>query len=155
MNDGSEVMFFGSSDGVVYQMDKGTSFDGDEIERYAHFAFNFSGSPRGRKRYKHAEFEIQGEGYAEFNVRTELSYNSSAITQDSAVTTITELSSGVWDSGVWDALFWDGRTLVPSDVSIGGTGTNISVIIQSLSDYFYAITFSAVILDYSERRRSR
>jgi hypothetical protein len=51
-NDGSEGIFFGSSDGQVYQMERGTSFDGDAIEAYIYLAFNHSKTPRQRKRYR-------------------------------------------------------------------------------------------------------
>jgi hypothetical protein len=73
-NDGSEGIFFGSSDGQVYQMERGTSFDGDAIEAYIYLAFNHSKTPRQRKRYRQASFEVAGEGYAEFSFSYELGY---------------------------------------------------------------------------------
>lgn len=155
MNDGTEAMFFGSSDGFVYQMDKGTSFDGDEIERYAHLAFNFSGSPRARKRYKHAEFEIQGEGYSEFMASAEIAYGRAETLQPVEKTLLTDLSATQWDVFTWDAFTWDGITLNAFGISLEGTGDNISIIVRSTSDYFLPLTFSAVLLDYSERRRLR
>jgi hypothetical protein len=63
-SDGSETIFFGSTNGMVYQMEKGTSFDGDAIEHYLHLAFNFSKSPRVNKRYR----EVRARG-VRFRIR--------------------------------------------------------------------------------------
>ncbi|MEM7709186.1 MAG: hypothetical protein AAF264_00195 [Pseudomonadota bacterium] len=41
-----ELIFAGSEDGCVYQMDAGTSFDGQEVEAFVLFAFNHLGSPQ-------------------------------------------------------------------------------------------------------------
>jgi hypothetical protein len=154
-NDGTEVMFFGTSDGYVMQMDKGTSFDGDEIEAFMYLAFDAQRMPRQRKRYKHAQFEIQGDGYAEFRIGSELGYASSDISQPVNIDIVSSFSAGRWDVGNWDTGVWDGRTLQPSDVSLTGTAENISLIIYSNSDYFAPTTMSGVLMDYTVRRSLR
>jgi hypothetical protein len=78
-SDGSEQMFFGSSDGFVYQMEKGTSFDGQDIEAFIYLAFNSSRMPRQLKHYQHGVFEVAGAGYAEFSFRYDLGYASADI----------------------------------------------------------------------------
>lgn len=155
MNDGTEAMYFGCTDGFVYQLDKGTSFDGDSIESHMSLAFDHSKSPRVLKRYKNAMFEVRGEGYVEFACRGELGYNTPDIGQSSYGTSVASFAAGVWDTGTWDLLVWDGQTLLPSSVRLDGTAENASVIVQINSDYFAPITFTGAILDYSLRRRNR
>lgn len=155
LNDGTEVIFFGSSDGHVYQMEKGTSFDGDAIEAFVHLVFNHSRSPRQRKRYRKASFEVAGEGYAEFNFSYELGYATAQIEQPGAVTVEAALQAGYWDSGTWDALVWDGAELLPAEVDVTGTAENISIKVASNSDYFQPLKISGCILHYSTRRQVR
>jgi hypothetical protein len=49
--DNHERVMFGSDDGFVYEMDKGTSFDGAEFFRYIRIPFNHCGSPGYLKRF--------------------------------------------------------------------------------------------------------
>jgi hypothetical protein len=157
MNDGSEVMFFGGSTGYLFQLDKGTSFDGAEIEYYLDFAFDHQKRPRILKRYKHVQLEVAGDGYAELNLSHELGYNSSEIGQPGLTNIPTEFSSSVWDGGgSWDTnLVWDGQTLMPSNLSLDGTAENISLKVRGSSDYFRAFTLSGALIDYSLRRSLR
>lgn len=155
MSDGSEALYFGSSDGFVYQMDKGTSDDGDDIEHFIELSFDFSKTPRIRKRYKHLEFEVQGEGYAEFSAGAEISYGAASVLQPAVKTLVTAFSQARWDAFTWDAFTWDGENLDGFGMSIGGTGRNISIVLRSTSDYYSPITVSGALLDYSERRRLR
>lgn len=153
--DGTEVTYFGSDNGYVYQLDKGTSFDGDTLNYNFTTSISFFGSPRTRKRFRRAVYEIQGNGYAEFSHSYELSYNSSTITQQSAESVVTNLTEGRWDTGTWDVLFWDGVTLTPSEALLSGTADNIAIKVTSDNDYFQPITFSGVLIHYSMRRQLR
>jgi hypothetical protein len=47
--DGVERAFIGASDGYVYELGKGNSFDGGLIEHYLRLSFNHFGSPRQKK----------------------------------------------------------------------------------------------------------
>ncbi len=154
-SDGTEVMMFGSDDGFVYQMDKGTSFDGDAINQYMVLNFHHSKSPRLNKSYKSASLEADGSGYAEFNFSYELGYISSEIAQPQPEAREIEFASGNWDVGSWDSGFWDGQTLQPANFKLEGTAENISLIIRSESDYFEPIQFSGVLMTYIPRRKLR
>ncbi|MGE5525470.1 MAG: hypothetical protein ACM3SS_17290, partial [Rhodospirillaceae bacterium] len=154
-SDGTEVIFFGSSDGMVYQLERGTSFDGDAIEYYLHLVWNPLKSPRQRKRFRHAMLEVSGDGYAEFNVRAELGYGTTDIDQPGNSAIVTSFSAGTWDNGTYDVGVWDGITLTPSEFSLEGTAENLSLVIQGSSDYFVAHTLSGAIIHYSPRRAMR
>jgi hypothetical protein len=154
-NAGNEVIMFGSDDGFVYQLEKGTSFDGDAINRYLVFHFHHSKSPRVSKAYKSLSLEAEGTGYAEFNFSYELGYADTDIAQPTSTTNTLDFSAGRWDTGTWDTGFWDGRTLQPSNFKLEGTGENISLIIRSESDYFFPIKFSGALLRLILRRQLR
>ena len=152
---GAEVIYFGSSDGKVYQDEKGTSHDGDEIEVIASLHYYHSGTPRVEKGYKDVSFEASGGGYAEFNFTFELGYASTSIPQPGTTTETTNFSSAKWDSFTWDAFIWDGQTLLPSNLTLEGESENISFIIKSSSDYFSPVVFNGALIHTQPRRQLR
>lgn len=154
-NDGSEVIYFGSSDGFVYQMEKGTSFDGQDIEAYLYLVFNASRNPRQIKHYKHGSLEVSGNGYAEFNIRYELGYASTDIPQPANQSAALSFAPVFWDAFTWDSFVWDGTALAPATFDMPGDAENVSLIIQSRSDYFSPLTFSGAFVEYIQRRGLR
>lgn len=154
--DGSPVGYFGGANGYVYQMDKGSSFDGDNIAARLILNVDSIGSPRLLKRYRRASLEIQGDSYAAFQFGYTLGYGSTTIGQPTDVSYSSNFS-GVpqWDTFVWDQFTWDGRTLSPSEVEMKGTAENYQMTIRSDSDYLYPFTINSTIVHYSMRRRIR
>lgn len=153
--DGTETSFFGSTNGYVYRLDAGTSFDGLEIAANVLLTYNHTGSPRVLKRYRKGSLEIGGTGYAEFTFAYELGYSTPLLGQPIGATYESALIASYWDSVNWDAFVWDGRTLAPSEVEVNGTAENIAVQISSISDIYPPFTVNSVILHYTLRRGLR
>lgn len=154
-NDGTEVMMFGSSDGFVYQLDKGTSFDGDDIEAFFKLHYNFLKSIRWLKAYKGLTLEASGSGYSEFSISVELGYNSTDISQPATQNQVLPFTTVQWDTFVWDQFIWDGANLGPSSVKLEGSGENISIVIRKNSDYFTPISLTGAMVRYVHRRQLR
>lgn len=152
---GKEEIYFGSSDGYVYQMDIGTSFDGDTITWSAELAYNHFGSPRQLKQFRKGVTEVTGSHYAEFSFGYTLSYGSTEFDTPSNVTNVSELSGTNWDSFTWDQFFWDGRTLAPNESDITGTAENIALMFSGSSDEFEPFTLCGEIVHFSPRRIMR
>ena len=152
---GAEVLMFGSTDGYVYQMERGTSFDGNSIEAFFTTHYVHSKTPRWNKHYKSVVLEITGSGYADFNFTYELGYTSTDISQPSSVLTTAEFSSAKWDAFTWDAFTWDGQVLKPSVLKLSGSAENISLIVRSDSDYHEPLSFSGAQIRYLQRRQLR
>ena len=153
--DGSETAFFGSTNGFVYRLDAGTSFDGAEISANLVLVFNAIGSPRVLKRFRRGSLEITGTGYAEFAFSYDLGYAAPDISQDLQSTYESQLVASYWDQVFWDAFVWDGRTLAPSEVEVRGTAENIAVRVASISAIYQPFTVNSVILHYTLRRGLR
>ncbi len=153
--DGTETSFFGSTNGYIYRLDAGTSFDGQEIAASVLLTYNHTGSPRVLKRYRKGSLEIGGTGYAEFTFAYELGYSTPLISQPLGSVYESALVASYWDSVNWDSFVWDGRTLAPSEVEVNGTAENIAVRISSISDTYPQFTVNSVILHYSLRRGLR
>lgn len=154
--DGSEAIYFGSDDGWVYQMEKGTSFDGDEIEYYLDLAYNFQKRPRVNKCYRDCTLEVEGSGYASFNFGFSLGYGSTDIPQPDVQSVVTNFSATFWDAFVWDAFYWDGVTLMPNTVDMNnGEAENVSLAIRGTSDYYQPFTLTGAIVHFTPRKRLR
>lgn len=153
--DGAETSFFGSTNGYVYRLDAGTSFDGVEISAFLILVFNAIRSPRILKRYRRGSLEITGTSYAEFTFSYDLAYSSTDVGQDTGSAYSSSLVSSFWDSVDWDNFVWDGRTLAPSEVEVRGTAENIAIRIASISDIYQPFTVNSTILHYSFRRGLR
>ena len=153
--DGSETAFFGSTNGYVYRLDAGTSFDGSEISANMVLVFNAIGSPRVLKRYRRASLEVTGTSYAEFAFSYDLGYGSIEYEQGAPRSYESNLVASFWDRVTWDQFIWDGRTLAPSEVEVEGTAENIAVRVASISSIYQPFTINSVILHYSMRRGLR
>lgn len=153
--DGNEYILAGGTDGYVYRLNKGTSFDGENISGYINLSFSHQKSPRGRKRYRKAVYEITGETYAEMQVSYEIGYGSTDINQGFTQTAVAQLGSVFWDNFTWDSFYWDGRNLLPTEQELTGTAENVSLIIRCDANYIAPFTVHSVILHYTNRRQLR
>ena len=154
-NDATEGIFFGSDDGWVYQMEKGTSFDGEDIEAYFDLAYCFSGSFRTTKNYHDAVLEMQGPGYVEFFAGYALGYSSTDYIQADARTLLTRFQQTNWDGFTWDTFAWDGVTLGPSVLEVDGEAENVSIGIRCVGDEFMPFTVTGGMIHYTPRREIR
>ena len=153
--DGSAKPFFGSSNGFVYQLDAGTSFDGLPISANLSLVFDSTNSPRILKRYRKASIEVTGSAYAEIQFGYDLGYRSTNIPQAIDASYQSDLRSGYWDEMIWDSFFWDGSDISPTEIEVNGTAENIGIRISSTSALFQPFTVNSVIVHYTPRRGLR
>ena len=158
LSTGEEVTYFTSDDGFVYQDNTGTSFDGDAIQARLRPVFNNLKSPRLRKQYLSAVFEVECEGYAEVNATYDLGYASgnteqAAPQQDQILTG----AGGYWDSSdfTWDQFTWDSPVVSDARISIDGTDVNIGFLFYSNRAQDDSHTVQGVNLLYIPRRLVR
>lgn len=148
--------YAGGTNGYVYQLDVGTSFDGQDIDAFLIFNWNTMRSPRIRKRYRKASLEIQGGVYAAIQFGYNLSYSRTGVPQDGGRTY--ELTSGgtpFWDVFTWDQFYWDGGALSPQELEMRGTAENVQCVLRSGTDYIPSYTINSLLLHYSPRRGMR
>ena len=154
---GDGVSYFGATDGFVYEMEKGTSFDGDNIDAMIILSWDAIKSPRFLKAFKHASIELFSNVYAAIQFSYQLGYGSPEIDVSNAYTLATQTQGfGLWDSTqIWDDLYWDGQSLQPSEVDMTGSGENVQVCIASSQDYIDSYTLNSIIYHYTMRRALR
>jgi hypothetical protein len=155
---GDEVMLVGSaSGGYVYEMDKGSSFDGENIEAYITLNWNSMKHPRLLKELFGAALEIQGNFYAAFTFAYSLAYgDSTEQPQPASAEYTSNLDNQVyWDSISWDSFLWDGQTLIPSEVELAGCAVNMQVRLSSSTDYIYPFTVASMMTRWAPAAQLR
>jgi len=152
---GAARMFLGSTNGYVYELDRGTSFDGEPIPASIGLPFNSTNSPRLLKRYRKASVEVTGDAYAEFQFGYDLGYRSPYLTQDSDSSHTNDLRASYWDDWTWDDFVWDGSDVSPSEVEVRGTAENMAIRISAVSDILEPFTVNSIIVHYTFRRGLR
>lgn len=158
---GEEVVYFGSTNGMVYQAEKGTSFDGADIEAWVRLAFNPERSPRVRKRWRRMVCDVRVPSFAELNFTYEMDYGdyglAVAITQASEIvqTATSPGGGGFWDQFSWDEFTWDSELVSPPRFDLTGTGKNISLLFYSYDDITAPFTMQGITLHFTPRRNER
>lgn len=152
---GRPTTYFGSSNGMVYEMDAGTSFDGSSISSTLELVFNNMGNNRVLKRYRKASIEMSSTAYVQFNVGYALAYNSQEVEQGVDQSYSQYLRAAYWDSFTWDAFIWDGSGTVPAEIDLTGTAENIAIKVTADSDETPAYTLSSITTHYTQRRGLR
>lgn len=158
---GAEIMLFGSSDGYVRQLEKGTSFDGTAITAYIQTQYHYAKSLGWLKRYLSAVLEVKGQAYSEFMFSYQLGYNTTDLTQPLGADQVGALTNSLtftpvfWDSFIWDAFFWDGTALTPSRSKLAGEAENISLWIRKSADYMTPVTYTGARIRQVLRRQVR
>ncbi len=153
--DGSATQFFGSTNGYIYRLDAGTSFDGTAISANINLVFNSINSPRILKRYRKASVEMTGSAYSEIQFGYDLGYRSEFVPQAVDAAYDSDLRSSYWDEMTWDNFVWDGKDISPTEVEVTGTAENIGIRITSTSALFQPFTVNSVIVHYTMRRGLR
>ncbi len=146
----------GATSGYVYQLDIGTSFDGEDIDAYLIFNWNPIKSPRILKRYRRASLEMDGGVFASVQFGYNLSYGRSGVPQDLGRSyEIGSSGTPFWDSFTWDNFFWDGSSATVMETEMRGSGENVQIVLRSGTDYTPSYTVNSIILHHTPRRGLR
>jgi len=149
-----ETIVFVTNDeaGFVYIMDSGTSFDGLPIICRMSTAYYHYGSPRQRKAFKRATFEISAQNEQTFDIKVDFDYNELGSPRTIWYTpTLYNTDGGaVYSITEWGTMRYGGSAVtnrVP--IYLQGIGTNMSYKILSNEMYRPQHVVQNVITDYS------
>lgn len=152
---GKDVVFFGADNGFVYQADKGSSFDGEDIEAWLRMPFNNSQSPRMNKRYRMAVMEMTSRGYSLIRVQPEFSFGDDRIASHETVSKEIVGGGGYYDADLYDTFFYDARLAQTPSFKIKGTGINMALLFYSKSDYDLGHLLTGITIHFSPRALER
>lgn len=149
---GNEVLFFGSTDGYIYQMDKGTSFDGAAVEAFIRPAFNHLDSPQHNKRFFKMVAEIDATDSFTLSHTPDFSYaEKDDITQDLTVSS----GGGFLNIDDWNEFLWSEQSTDNPEAYISGSGLNYGSLFFTDLTYEAPHILHGIILHYSVRGLAR
>lgn len=150
-----ERIFFGADDGFVYELDVGTSFDGEEIISYLQLPWDHEGSPDVIKRWHKVIVEMDVTPDTTIGMFAEFDYadgeQGTLPQQDFTVSG----GGGAWDAVSWDLFYWSAPAEGRAEAYFDGQGENMSVIIVSTSADIVPYTLSSVRKKISIRGQKR
>lgn len=154
-SNGNEIAFFGSDNGFVYQIDAGTSFDGEEVEAFLRMAHNNLGTPFLEKRYHGISLELDASPLNTIGIVADFGYSDPDRPDVVEETFEVRGGGGFWDEDYWDEFYWSQPSEGVAHASIDGQGPNISVVISSQATYERPYTVTGMTIFYSHRRAIR
>lgn len=149
---GVEVLMFGSDNGYVYQLDKGTSFDGEEISYSIRLAFNNINSPDRIKRFFKAVVGIEAQSGCHLKWVDGYDYGADG---GASVDIYTRSGGGYWSISNWNEFAWSSPFYDNAVAYLNGSGTNIGIFMGGSSAYDESHTIQGITLHFSYRGLSR
>lgn len=152
---GREALYVGASNGFVYELNRGRSFDGAAFDWYIRLAFNSMRSPQSLKSFKRAFTELRTQSSGSLNVGYELGYASAAIPQPQAAKVRFDGQGGRFDEANFDSFFFDSAEFTQIGLDLEGDANNISYIYSGSSAKELPHTLFGVVTHFIPRRLMR
>jgi len=153
--DGVERVFVGAEDGYVYELNQGTSFDGEVIEAFIQLPFGHQGQPRTLKRYHKAILELIAGPRTSIALVAQFDYGVGLQPYPHSEIFGVEGGGGLWGISSWAEFQWDSPTVAQAESYLQGLGVNMSVIIFSSSATMDSYTLQGLTLMFSKRGQKR
>jgi hypothetical protein len=153
--DGRERAFVGATDGFVYELNVGTSFDGAAIEAYLQLPFAHQGGPRTLKRYHKAVADIIAGPQSQLAMVAQ--FDGGAGIQPYSHSEVFGISGGggMWGLSNWAEFQWDSPTIANAESYIQGLGVNMSLVMFSSSATMESYIIQGITLMFTTRGMKR
>jgi hypothetical protein len=153
--DGNEVLLIGSDDGYVYQLDAGTSADGEAVDAYLRLPFNHLGAPTQRKRFHKSTLEVDAGPDTSIGLTAEFSYADAGQPPVDEQSFTVSGGGGFWGQDQWGGFYWSAPVEGRAEAYLPGIGVNVSITAASATTYAPPHTMHGLILHYSLRGLDR
>lgn len=144
-----ERSFFGSTNGYVYEIDKGRSFDGQSITHFLKLNYWHVNSPSVNKRFRYLQIDLVPEGSASVLVGCDCNYGN--LTGMTSPSFYLGGNGGFWDIAIWDQFVWDNPTYTGIQWKLELEGYNISTVISGNAVNDASFTARGMLYQYSPR----
>lgn len=144
---GAEVVLFGSDAGWVFQLEKGTSFDGGFVTAYLRLPFNHLKSPRTKKRFRKLILELESQLESSLFFAPDFNYGSNTVPAYNVAAI--EGGGGYWNIADWDEFVWTSQTVAQAEASITGIGLNMGLYIYTHAVWEAPHLLQGVLIHYS------
>jgi hypothetical protein len=149
-NNRDDNIFIGSSNGMVYKLFTGTSFDGDVINTYLSSSFYHYNSPSYWKHFKSILYEVSGEDAVEFTYVLNFDYKESKFPDSETEVHNSNNTFDRWGTGTWGVFIWDPISLSRIKQMVTGYGTNMQIRISTSERYTEPHSIHNAIVTYNK-----
>lgn len=150
-----EISFFGSDDGKVMKMDTGFSFAGQPINSYLVTSFHHFQTPTLNKRFRMIQPDVRVSGDdVTLAVSATSDYSNGLISRGSS-NSLVQTGGALYDYSLWDQFKWDSVYHHDAPIRVSLTGTNMAVLVSSLTLLNTTHSIYGMALHYSPRRLKR
>lgn len=146
---GSSKKYFASTDGYVYEMDVGTSFDGSAITTTMITSYHSYGYPRNWKYFQRLTMEVEVSSALTLKTRQAYDYNEAYMPDVPEADHEVSPTGGVWGEGLWGTMVWGGSGNNREILYLSGYGTNMAIEIRTESKYAQSHILQNMIVDFT------
>lgn len=160
MSDGSDLMFFGTSDGYVMQEDIGMSFDGAVIDSTLRMHFNHFKSPSQKKRFRKLVLEIDSPADLVLNFKQSFDLDDGTYRPTGNQSGLQDLNTvgndgGTWAESNWDTFRWSAPVASQATAHIDGFGKSMNLLMWHSSAIDEPFTVQGLLIHHSKMGLSR
>tara|TARA_R110000824_G_scaffold401790_1_gene616450 strand:- start:34056 stop:35852 length:1797 start_codon:yes stop_codon:yes gene_type:complete len=152
---GVERIFAGATNGFVYELNIGKSFDGADIEAWIQLPFGHEGGPETLKRYFKALLEMEADPGTSISVTAIFDYSIGIQPYFENQQFVTDGAGGAWGDTELPTLTFNSPTTAQAEAYIDGAGKNMSLVIHSSSATQSSHTLQGVHRFFSARGKMR
>ncbi|KKK70106.1 hypothetical protein LCGC14_2927320, partial [marine sediment metagenome] len=105
-SNGNEIIIFGSTDGYIYQLDAGTSFDGSSVTAFIRLPFNHVGSPTQHKKWRQLTLQVDADISTVISVLVDFGFGDPEATTAAEETFTVAGGAGYWNLDNWNEFQW-------------------------------------------------
>lgn len=131
--EGKERVFVGATDGYVYEINKGTSFDGEEVPAFLQLAFGNQGAPQTFKRYPKVLIDMVAGPEAEISVAAVFDYDRGYQPLRMEDLLAFEGGGAMWGDTQAADFVWTAPTVAQATAWLPGMGKSMSLVLFSRS----------------------
>jgi hypothetical protein len=152
-NGRGDRLFVGAHDGFVYELNRGTSYDGAEIQSYIRLPFTAAGSPSQATRWMKATFEMDAPDDTTFGVAFDVDYGRGL--GGEATDVDLDAGSAIVSSDLYANVDWSQPVQGVLEYHIAGIGPNIAATLIHNSAVARQHTISSQTYNFSRRGMKR
>lgn len=144
-----ERCFMGCSDGYLYEMDKGRSFDGETVQHFLRFTYYDSRKPDMFKRYRMLTVDVQPEGSCTLQIGVDYDYGN----RQGQTNQTLDFSGdgGFWNVAIWDQFVWSASIYTQAKMKVEGEGVNVGLFFSGQGINDSPITLYSASLQWTPR----
>jgi hypothetical protein len=146
---GDIMIVFASSNGFIYKMDSGTSFNGEDIVTRLTTAYDSYASPGSRKRFRSVNLEMKAGRDTLIYGSLSFDYGSPAWPKFSQEGFIAESPGGVWGVDRWGQFTYGSSTTQNPMLYSNGYGKNMSLSLTTSDRYREPHIINAAVIRYT------